>query len=351
MLDSLLELTLMKKENIHRKMDKIKKVSVDTEKYWVDYISTNMDPYKIISAGDGSINKKKYLSSIFYAISAETVTYDNGMKIIENSFIDITTPHPFLEDRIRNYMEIYEYKNALKTIKAHNPDYYLFDGSLMGSLIRPLPLDKELPITRKKEIIKEYKEPLIQEIKKGDVTISSLKFEDELNRDDDFNAELMFLESIETLLVIKEVLMHKNKVIGISKTSTNKDYFKEQIPDISIFDLKHKNEGYSKPHSPKVSEKQFKHEYIIEDEYFKNQNFSIFYVRLEKNKNLLKFEVPYELNNNKIEKLIDIIKPTCTEGYPYLLKKAHQDVVIKKRDMEQLIKIIGINEKNGREML
>lgn len=351
MLDSLLELTLMKKENIRKKMDNIKKVSVNTEEYWVDYTSTNMNPHKIISAGDGSINKKKYLSSILYAISAETITYDEDMKKIENSFIDITTPHIFLEDRIRNYMEIYEYKNALKTIQSHNPDYYLFDGSLMGSLIRPLPLDKELSLDRKKEIITEYKEPLINEIRKGDVTISSLKFEDELKNDSESNTELMFLESVETLLVIKEVLEYKNKVIGISKTSTNKDYFKKKIPDISIFDIKHKTEGYSKPCSPKVSEKQFKHEYIIGDDYFKNQNFSIFYVRFEKNRNLLKFEVPYKLDNNKIEKLIDIIKPTCTEGYPYLLKKAHHDVVIKKTDMEQLINIIGINEKNGREML
>lgn len=351
MLDSLLEVTLMKKENIHKKMDKIKKVSVNTKKYWVDYTSTNMNPHKIISAGDGSINKKKYLSSILYAISAETITYDGEMQKIENSFIDITTPNTFLEDRIRNYMEIYEYKNALKTIQTHNPDYYLFDGSLMGSLIRPLPLDKEITTNRKKELIKEYKEPLIQEIKKGDVTISSLKFEEELKGNDDSNTELMFLESIETLLVIKEVLRYKNKVIGISKTSTNKDYFKQEIPDISIFDLKHDHEGYSKPYSPKVSEKQFKHEYSVDNEYFKKQKFSMFYVRLEENSNMLKFEVPYELNNNGIEELINIIKPTCTEGYPYLLKKAHHDVVIKKKDMEQLVKIIGINEKNGREML
>jgi NurA-like 5'-3' nuclease len=310
-----------------------------------------MNPYKIISAGDGSINKKKYLSFIFYTISAETITYDKNMEKIENSFIDITPPHKFLEDRIRNYMEIYEYKNALKTIKTYNPDYYLFDGSVMGSLIRPLPLEKELPTNIKKEIIKDYKEPLIKEIKKGLVNISSLKFKDKLKKYKDSNTALMFLESIETLLVIKEILEYKKKIIGISKTSTSKDYFKQKIPDMVIFDSIHENEGYSKPYSPKVSEKQIKHEYNVENEYFKNQNFSIFYTRLEKNRNILKFEVPYELDTNKIEELINIIKPTCAEGYPYLLKKAHNDVVIKKTDIEQLVKIIGIHDKNGREML
>ncbi len=351
MLDSLLELALLNKEDIHKKLMDIYKVPLNTEKYWIDYSTTNMDPTKIISAGDGSINKKKYLSFVFYAISAETLTYKKNMKKIENSFIDITTPQRFLDDRIRNYMEIYEYKNALKTIQNYNPDYFLFDGSVMGSLIRPLPLEKELPTNIKKEIIEDYKIPLIKEIKKGQVTISSLQFKNELEKYGDIKTVLMFLESIETLLVIKEILEYKDKIIGISKTSSNKDYFNLDMPDMSIFDLKHDNEGYSKPYSPKVSEKQFKHEYNIENEYFKNQEFSIFYTRLEKNKNILKFEVPYKLTNSKIEELINIIKPICTEGYPYLLKKAHHDVVIKKTDMEQLIKIMGFYEKNGREML
>lgn len=351
MLDSLLELTLTKKDSIREKLELIKKVYIDSEKYWIDYTSTNVDSSKIISAGDGSINKKKYLSSIFYAISAESVTHDNGMETIENSMVDITSPHLFLDDRLRNYMEIYEYKNALKAIQNHNSDYYLIDGSLMGSLIRPLPLDKELSSTRKKELINTYKEPLTEEIKKGDVTISSLQFEDELKDGEDHNTELMFLESIETLLVIKEVLQYKDKVIGISKTSTNKDYFGQKIPDILIFDMQQENAGYSKPYSPRVSEKQFKHEYIIDNDYFRNQKFSIFYARLEKNKPILKLEVPYELETDGIENLIDTINPICIEGYPYLLKKAHNDVVIKGTDMEQLIKIIGLNEKTGREML
>lgn len=350
MLDSLLELTLTKKDSIREKLELIKKVYIDSEKYWIDYTSTNVDSSKIISAGDGSINKKKYLSSIFYAISAESVTHDNGLETIENSMVDITAPHLFLDDRLRNYMEIYEYKNALKAIQNHNSDYYLLDGSLMGSLIRPVPLDKELSASKKKELIDTYKEPLTEEIRKGEVNISSLKFSDELTNDDS-DTELMFLEAIETLLVLKEILGYKDKVIGISKTSTNKDYFSQKIPDMLVFDMQQENPGYSKPYSPRVSEKQFKHEYLIENDYFRNQKFSIFYVRLEKNRNMLKFEVPYSIDNEGIEELLDTLKPITIEGYPYPLKKAHNDVVIKKTDMEQLIKIIGIIEKSGREML
>lgn len=350
MLDSLLELTLINKEHIREKIELIKKVHIDSDKFWFDYTSPDKDLDKVISAGDGSINKKKYLSSVFYAISAESVTHNGGIKTIENSLVDITTPHPFLEDRLRNYMEIYEYKNALKTIHEHESDYYLLDGSLMGSLIRPVPLDKELSASRKKELIDTYKEPLTDEIRKGEVNISSLKFIDELSSDDS-DTELMFLEAVETLLVLKEILTHKDKVIGISKTSTNKDYFSQKIPDMLVFDMQQENPGYSKPYSPKVSEKQFKHEYLIENDYFRNQKFSIFYVRMEKNRNMLKFEVPYTIDNDGIENILDTLKPITIEGYPYPLKKAHNDVVIKKADMEQLIKIIGITEKSGREML
>ena len=52
MLDSLLELTLTKKDSIREKLELIKKVYIDSEKYWIDYTSTNVDSSKIISAGE-----------------------------------------------------------------------------------------------------------------------------------------------------------------------------------------------------------------------------------------------------------------------------------------------------------
>ena len=48
---------------------------------------------------------------------------------------------------------------------------------------------------------------------------------------------------------------------------------------------------------------------------------------------------------------LKILKANSTEGYPFLLKKAHKDVVISNQDMNSLSKIIGFLDKSGREML
>ena len=65
-------------------------------------------------------------------------------------------------------------------------------------------------------------------------------------------------------------------------------------------------------------------------------------------------------SNNKycikanVEEVFDIVeklKKFSTEGYPYLLKKAHKDVVISNRNVAELINIVNVNAKSGREML
>ncbi len=72
---------------------------------------------------------------------------------------------------------------------------------------------------------------------------------------------------------------------------------------------------------------------------------------LENHKNILKFELPYEANEEQIKHILSVIKSNSAEGYPLLLKKAHNDVVIRKVDLDRLSKIIGFMEKSGREML
>ncbi|WP_225370355.1 DNA double-strand break repair nuclease NurA [Methanobrevibacter arboriphilus] len=80
-----------------------------------------------------------------------------------------------------------------------------------------------------------------------------------------------YLENIEKLLTLANLLKYKNKLIAISKTSTATDYFDINIPDIAIFD-KYTNSqvtGYSYP--PKYSHdknNQLKREFPVENEFF-----------------------------------------------------------------------------------
>jgi NurA-like 5'-3' nuclease len=264
-------------------------------------------------------------------------------------------------DRIRNYMGLFEVKNALKTIKTHDIDYYLYDGSLLGDLIRPFPQDKEIPQKIKYEILDLAEDYLISDInniENKDVEISSRKIaNDILNEKFEELKEyepVNFLEYIEKLFSLSNLLKYNKKIIAISKTSTSVDYFDSKISDIAIFDKHSPTSGFSYPAKIKPvsgETEKLKREFPVEDSFFKSLKFTIFYLRLENNRNILKIELPYIADENEIRNIIGVIKQNSPEGYPYLLKKAHHDVIIKKRDIEQLFKIFGFYEKTGREML
>jgi NurA-like 5'-3' nuclease len=351
MLDSLYEKALKKRENIYQKLEDIVNSKVDASEHWVDYtIEETLLEIKI-AAGDGSINKHKFLPFIFYAIDAECLIHSaKGLDRVESSEIDIIPHHKYVEDRLRNYMGIFEIKNALKVFEEHDVDLFLFDGSILGNLIRPFPVEKELNDPIKDSIRKKYLPLLEEELENLEVEIKSLKFADSMATDFNENKESMiYLENLENLLVISELMAKKGKTVAISKTSTSTEYFNSEIPDIAIFDMYSKKQGYSKPRYSNVSD--VKREFPVRNEFFKSLTFTIFYARLEDHKNILKFELPYYATEDKIKELLEFIKKISAEGYPLLLKKAHKDVIIRKTDLENLSKIIGFLEKSGREML
>ena len=161
---------------------------------------------------------------------------------------------------------------------------------------------------------------------------------------------LMFLCSIEKLLVLKDILNNSKNIIAISKNSDNNDIFKSRIPDIAIFDNYTKKEGISNLIYKDVS-KSIKQSFPVEDDFFNQLTFTIFYLRLADNKNVLKVELPYKASFKEVVKLVGKIKKFSTGGYPFLLKKTHKDVVISNKNMDELLKIMHIREKSGREML
>jgi NurA-like 5'-3' nuclease len=358
MLDSLYEKALLKKDNINKQIyTDFDNLGLDPSKEWMEYPITEEDIDITICAGDGSINKKNFMSFIFYAIDAECLIYKNGLNIIQSSEIDIIPHHKHVDDRLRSYMGIFEIKNALKAFQEYNVGVLLFDGSILGNLIRPSPLENKFKTELKEKIKYNYLSKLENELKNeledSKVTITSSKFskpiEDEFEKKID---AMIYLEHLENLMVIEELMKNKSAVVAISKTSTSNEYFESEIPDMAIFDRHSKKEGYSKPKHIHISSTKVKREdFPVKNEFFRSLTFTIFYARLENHKNILKFELPYKADEEEIKNLLTIIKTKSAEGYPLLLKKAHHDVVIRKIDLERLSKIIGFMEKSGREML
>lgn len=316
-----------------------------------------------IAAGDGSFNIKKFLMFNYCPVSAEAIIYDDDLKSIEQSEIFEIDHVPFLKELISNYMSIFELKCCLKTINEFNVDYYLFDGSIFGDLQNHYPKGAKQPSDIKKHLnggaLKMFEDEIndllnlelsFPEIKKRIFVHVSGEGEDNYDEEMD-DVYSLYLSSIEKLLVLKEVLKSNKKIISISKTSSSNDLFHSNAPDIAILDQFTEKQGISKLIHKKV-ESSTAIPFPIYNDFFNGLWFTIFYVRLKENKNVLKVEIPYYVKDeDEIREIVEIIKRDSAEGYPYLLNKAHNDVVITNKHVDELLKISRIYETTNREQL
>ena len=316
-----------------------------------------------IAAGDGSFNIKKFLMFNYCPVSAEAIIYDGDLKSIEQSEIFEIKHLPFLKELIPNYMSIFELKCCLKAINEFDVDYYLFDGSIFGDLQNHYPKGAKQPSDIKEQltpgVLKLFEDEIndlstldlsFPEIKRKVYVHVSGEGEDDFKDDEMDDVYNLYLSSIEKLLVLKEVLKKNKKIISISKTSSNNDLFHSNAPDIGILDQFSEKQGISKIIRKKV-ESNIVVPFPIYDDLFKKLWFTIFYVRLEENKNVLKVELPYWAEDDEITEIVEVIKRDSAEGYPYLLNKAHNDVVITNKHVDELLKISRIYETTNREQL
>lgn len=320
---------------------------------WSEKNITSSDDEFSIGAGDGSFNKKKFLGFNFYAVAAESLIFDGQLKTIEQSDIDRFPYLSYLDEFLSNYMSIFELKCCLSSLEEYNVDYYLIDGSIYGDLQNPFPKGVETSAKAKKELISATLNDFEEMVKNpSDKSVYSPKlFNKYFKRYKEYKYPYtLYLTTIERLVVLKEILKNPRKMIAISKSSSNNDIFHSNMPDIAIFDKYTQKEGISKVIRKKVS-KDINTTFPVFDEFFKDLKFTIFYLRLADYKNVLKVELPYEASMAEIEEIATKLKKFSTNGYPYLLKKAHNDVVISDKNIKELINIAKVREKSGREML
>ena len=62
-------------------------------------------------------------------------------------------------------------------------------------------------------------------------------------------------------------------------------------------------------------------------------------------------ELPYKASNKEVFEILRKINVLSVQGYPYLLNKAHNDVVITDRNIKELLKIAKIYETTNREVM
>ncbi len=307
-----------------------------------------------IAAGDGSFNIKKFLMFNYCPVSAEALIYDDDLINIEQSEIFEMEHVPFIKELIPNYMSIFELKCCLKAISEYDVDYYLFDGSIFGDLQNHYPKGAKQPADLKEKIddgVLKYFIDVISDLSNLDLSFPTVKRKVYAHPSKDLDEVYdLYLSSIEKLLVLREVLKSNKKIISISKTSSSNDIFHSNAPDIGILDQFTQKQGMSRIIRKKVGE-SIAVPFPVFNEFFSKLWFTIFYVRLEENKNVLKVELPYYAEDDEIAEIVEIIKRDSAEGYPYLLNKAHNDVVITNKHVDELLKISRIYETTNREQL
>jgi NurA-like 5'-3' nuclease len=356
MLNSLYEKAIAKRGFIHDIESETNPEDLLQGRWFDRDIKESSDDF-IIAAGDGSFNKKKFLTTNFCAVGAESIIYDGEIKKIDDSDIFDIGHVSFLDELLGNYMAIYELKCALRAIREYNVDYYMFDGSILGDLQNAFPRGAKLPNKLRNNLDESLKNEFERRLQINRYGLSFPEIRDSLklmelprrensNKIEEYN---LHLASVEKIILLKEILQYRKKIISISKTSSDNSLFHWNIPDIAFLDKNTQKQGISLIKNDfKVYEKAA---FPYFNDFFKSLTFTIFYVRLQDNKNVLKVELPYRASNQEVFRIIEKINVLSVQGYPYLLNKAHNDVVITDMNIRELLKIAKIYETTNREVM
>ncbi len=394
MSEYLLELAAMKAEDIRKKIDEasFREIAEYIRGEWVDYTPGEVEVGSY-GAVDGSNNSIEFKGLTLYALVGYSIAkYGDEVREYMVGDIDILYP-PGTGERIRLLREIAEAKAALIPPKL---DLLLIDGSIRSLLIHPRPLAREIGFkkalekatelfgegvfselyNRIREQINSYgkgranKEPFIS---KEIVLRYNLTLEDN-------EAIVVLLEYIEKLLSIRLLIERYSsttrspELVYLSKTSRSqlytkrfKDEIKKGIPipsDMTAFSYFTTTPGYSKPILQSEIEdlKRFPNEGELRSlirEFYDNVDFIISYIRLEEAGPILKVEIPIvgetpgaDSMCKAVEKVMDMLKPTSINGYPYPLIEVDKVAKIKRSDITLVLQVLGILPRlTGREVL
>ncbi|MBD3190508.1 MAG: hypothetical protein GF308_07680 [Candidatus Heimdallarchaeota archaeon] len=358
MIEDILAYTSENKNKLVTKINKLKE-EIDPIKVtspWISY-EPREKTSKEVGASDGSYNFIEYKGFVLYILAAKAFTHRNG-EIFEEKAVDIDILHPYryTTNRIQFYMSMLEKKVSLQLLKKNNIDLFLLDGSILGDLIRPAAFERAPKKADKQKVEEQYLAKISQSLQKNEFSrIISKDFIDEIydKRGVKSIDMIIYLEYLENLLTLKHLLEYENIVVGISKRSQSTTYFpKSHTPDIALFEECCRSAGFSEPKAVKLDYLQnYKRRFPILDQEIREIPISLFYARFTHKSPVLKFEYVGEPSEKRAKEILDSLAMGIVEGYPYLLRKAHREVVITRKNIEQTARVLGIYEKTGREML
>ena len=129
------------------------------------------------------------------------------------------------------------------------------------------------------------------------------------------------------------MLMDKRNVVFVAKTSESNTVIGGAVGDLFYFGKATPVSGFSKP-------------------YYEPIGVRVFYARLADFAPCLKVEVPGKIDEVEARHVLDVLNSRGFNGYPYVLRLAHERCRIANEDMLRLAEVLGLNiEMGGREVL
>ncbi len=350
-------------------------------KRWFPY--TPQKKYLFSIAEDGSFNKKHYLGFYLYSVAGYAVGFKENGETVEEFAGDIGITVIKKTDVVDSYLKmlmfLLELKALIRLAEREKPPVLILDGTLSGRFITFFPktdwFTSEEFEGKLAKLASEYIPILKENLLKEDITAFSdtfrMSLEEKLasilgkkgERRDVIEAALSKVAYFEYLLLLHKLfygLDWNPLIIGIAKTSHNTEIFNRPIPDIRLFYKYIDETGYSPGFYINLEEKKWEFSEIfdyIEKEIstgLKDTQIRYFYGKYDKGKHISLIEV-YEnplRETPDIEEILDILSYYSVNGYPFLLKKADNEVRITFKDMEIIENLLDLKrEIHGREIL
>jgi len=342
-------------ESIHSSYQHIN--NVDVYEKWMDY--GFKDDYSNVNliAVDGSLNCSRFVIGDVYALSSH-VLYNNYEKTEYlkslNEVVFIPSSQDTYSKVINKQMNVMELKCILDGLNTKDIDYVLLDGDLHSTLnhiaagVRTSMMNEDYIKSLTEDISidcgdDDYELPTIHEILENIPD----------SRNNSKYDYLMYCLMIEQLCIIYGILnKFSHKIISISKTSHGHSLYNYDLSDRAIIEIFTSNSGYSKEY--KNDDNRFRihtpfdvkySEYPLYDEFLSKVVFTNRFVRLTDMASPLKVQLAYDASEDEFLDVLSMLKSISltSTGYPVILKKVHDDVKISNKNMNNIIRNMGLN--------
>ncbi len=286
---------------------------------------------------DGSVNSIEYKGCLFMVADAEAVASNNGLsRVAAGGFADFLLPYWLPRERSRVYMSILELYVALQALEKLRNALVLMDGSLLNIFPKSLRRYYSSSLAREYEHqvslspCREYCDSSVRELVKG--------LANEPLPSEEIRRRAATLELIELLKVLYVILKrHGGRIAWIAKNSTDTTLFKKSLSDIAVLERTTKGRGYT-PAGTSLLEPPPGAE---ASSFLGGVPVNVYYVRLNEEGPVLRLEAPF-MGEDTAKHVMGSLTRVSAAGYPYVLRRAHRDVIVRKKDIETLARLLGL---------